>query len=133
MFQHFDADRLGEPPEEDPSPGAVESDIMLTDEQKAALDQSNKGISTLMKRKTIANAFQRWPHKTVLYKISLSARMYSKSNIVFNQQIAFLVADIVRERLLFYRVYAITKRERELLSNRKPKPLEPCYMWMIKR
>ena len=79
MFQHFDANQLGEPPEEDPSPGAVESDIMLTDEQKAALEQDNKGISTLIKRKTIANAFQRWPHKTLLYKISPSARMYTRT------------------------------------------------------
>ena len=78
MFQHFNANRLGEPPEETPSPGAVESDIMLTDKQKAALEENQgKGKSTLTKRKAVANAFQRWPHKTVLYKIDASAGMYT--------------------------------------------------------
>ena len=51
IFQHFDADSLGEPLEEDPSPGAVESDMMLTDEQKAALEESeNVKTSTTTKR-----------------------------------------------------------------------------------
>ena len=78
MFQNFDANRLGERPEEDPSPGAVESDMMLTEKQKAALEENQgKGKSILTKRKAVADAFQRWPHKTVLYKIDASAGMYT--------------------------------------------------------
>ena len=58
IFQHFDADRLGEPPEEDPSPGAVESDIMLTDEQKVALEESeNVKTNTRTKRQGKAEVF----------------------------------------------------------------------------
>ena len=77
MFQHFDAGRLGEPPEEDPSPGAVESDIMLTDEQKAALEESKaKGTNTKTKRKGLANPFRLWPNNTIPYVISTTAGAY---------------------------------------------------------
>ena len=78
LFQHFDAERLEAPPEEeDPSPGAVESDIILTDKQKAALEESeNEGTNTLTKRKGVANVFNLWPNNTIPYRISSSAHMY---------------------------------------------------------
>ena len=77
LFQHFDAESLEAPPEEDPSPGAVESDIILTDEQKAALEESeNEGTNILTKRKGVANVFNLWPNNTIPYRISASARMY---------------------------------------------------------
>ena len=74
LFQHFNADRFGEPPEEDPSPGAVESDMMLTDEQKSALKESKaKGTNTMTKRKGLANTLRIWPNNTIPYVISQTA------------------------------------------------------------
>ena len=52
--------------------------MMLTDEQKAALKESQgNGKSTLSKRKAVADAFKRWPQNTVLFKIDTSAGMYT--------------------------------------------------------
>ena len=89
MFQDFDAERVGEPAEEDPSPGAYESDMMLTPEQEAAQeDQEEDGNrdkrNARTKRKGMSHSIWRWPKNTVTYKISSTAGMYMY-NIIYLQ------------------------------------------------
>ena len=71
-----------EPPEETESEGAFESDIMLTPEQKAIIEEeiaaAQSGVAT---RKAHANLALRWPNGVVPYEISSSSKNYNYSTL----------------------------------------------------
>ena len=70
-----------EPYDEDPTPGAFQGDMMLTEDQmrqiEEAIDDEKAGRK---KRKAVINENTRWPFKIVPYEISPSS---SKSCQIF--------------------------------------------------
>ena len=76
FYQDFDPERVGEAPEERPSPGAHESDMMFTEEQEKVLQEHKNSKNDdgsedrIAKRKGMANLVYRWPMNIVPYKVT---------------------------------------------------------------
>nr|XP_002736367.1 PREDICTED: blastula protease 10-like [Saccoglossus kowalevskii] len=71
VFEENQVDVQPEPPEEAETPGATESDMILTPEQKTALENDIEGLQT---RKAHADVTKRWPGAIVPCEISSTSQ-----------------------------------------------------------